>query len=195
VKRPALISSLSVPEAWRFAAWAQQCEGMLSCKAAAILVSLFLWLIALSAAQPSYASNCDLAQAVERHQRLDDFLNEKFGHYWWITDYRAGRLADIVRDLPPGTAILFHAIPDLGSPHNSVSERRPQFLCAWLIDGQRTVTDVEIVLSAEDSLALLDLAADVMLSLAHDDRSRGWIGPEATKRVLPTTSKRATPPP
>ena len=59
---------------------------------------LFVLLLAntISALQLSYAANCNLRAAVEKHQRLDNFLEQKFDHYWYGTKptsgFRAQRL-------------------------------------------------------------------------------------------------------
>jgi hypothetical protein len=78
-------------------------------------------LIALLSIEKTYALNCDLRKEVERHQRLDNFIDQKFDHYWYYTrptpNYRARNLGKIVAYLPDKTALLFYATsdePDVG---------------------------------------------------------------------------------
>src|SRR5947209_115358 len=85
----------------------------LSPRVAALFAVIFL-VLTISAIQPSYGTHCDLREAVERHQRLDNFLEQKFDRYWYGTaptaHYRARRLEDIVHRLPADSAILFYAL-------------------------------------------------------------------------------------
>jgi hypothetical protein len=78
-------------------------------------------LIALLSIEKTYALNCDLRKEVERHQRLDNFIDQKFDHYWYGTrptpNYRARNLGEIVAYLPGKTALLFYTTsdePDVG---------------------------------------------------------------------------------
>jgi len=147
------------------------------------------------AIQLSYGANCNLRKAVDTHQRLDNFLEQKFDHYWYGTEptsgFRAQRLEAIVSNLPPETGVLFYAMstePDFILPKNPVlGAIPPQFLCVWLLDRERPVLEVEVTLDQDGALALLNLADDIRSSLAFDDPSNGWRGPDASKRVLATT--------
>jgi len=157
---------------------------------------LFVLLLAntISALQLSYAANCNLRAAVEKHQRLDNFLEQKFDHYWYGTKptsgFRAQRLEAIVSNLPAETGVLFYAMstePDFIFPNSPILEATPpQFLCVWLLDRGRPVTEVEVTLDQDGALALLNLADDIRSSLTLDDPQNGWRGPDASKRVLAT---------
>src|ERR1700687_2360658 len=95
--------------------------------------------IAIAATSPTFGAECNLKSAVQMHQRFDNFLDQKFDHYWYGTkptlDYRALHLDEIVRRLSPDTALLFYATstePDNISPPKPLLERAPpELLCVW----------------------------------------------------------------
>src|SRR2546423_9029037 len=101
-------------------------------------------LVALSGIEKTYALNCDLRKEIERHQRLDNFIDQKFDHYWYGTqptaNYRARNLGEIVADLPDETALLFYAtsaepdVGDLSPPKPVLPSTIPHFLCVSLLE-------------------------------------------------------------
>lgn len=160
-----------------------------------ILFALIFFEVTLFTIRPSYGANCDLKQAVETHQRLDNFLEQKFDHVWYgtkpTTNYRAQTLEDITHALPADSAILFYALstePDFISPPNPILDRTsPKFLCVWLLDRSLPVTEAEIALDAEAGQELLALADDIRTSLLRDDPSRGWQKPPPSQFVVAMT--------
>jgi hypothetical protein len=163
-------------------------------------VAIAFW-ISLLATESTRGANCNLAVASEKHQRLDNFLQQKFDHYWYGTqptaDYRSVPLREITRSLPTGTAVLFYELSsetDFIHPvEATVSRVPPQFMCVWLLDGIGRVIEVETPLDESDGRAILTLADDVRTSLAGNDDLRGWRAPERSKLVVATVEASLAP--
>jgi len=157
-----------------------------------IIMCAIVALIFATAAVPSARADCQLERAAERHQRFDNFLEQKFDHVWYGTepssDYRPLPITQVIHRLPPRTAVLFYELSteiDFVHPnHPTVTRVPPQSMCAWLFDREDRVVQVETPLDEPDRSGILTLADDVRISLADNDDLRGWRAPDQSRLVL-----------
>ena len=156
-----------------------------------------VFVIAMTVTWPTYGADCNLKSAVQMHQQFDNFLDQKFDHYWYGTkptpDYRALHLDEIVRRLPPDAALLFYATPtepdDISPPKPLLAKAPPEFLCVWLLDRDGTVIEVKTTLDVANGIAFVALPDDIRSSLTRDDPARGWRGLGRIEKVVLATAE------
>lgn len=170
--------------------------------ALAALVAAFLAGQSMPAlSQSDGAAACDVEDAVESHQRLDNMLSQKFDHYVYGTEpapgFRAVPLATLTGLLEPGTALLFYQLSSDTIAEFAFAEavqgqsmraallsQPPRRLCIWLIDRSGVVAESSVTFDPPKAQEVVALADTLRASLKQDDKKRLWRGPDQANVVM-----------